>query len=118
MPEIQRVLDAGVVDLPRLELGAGGAYAALTSFTHFHGAEVAGSGFPDMVVDTEELRVLDTRTGAALARYRSWCDGVITVTITTEYNGWQCAALAGQTAPVTHDLEHHVASLAFLYGQR
>ena len=56
MPEIQRVLDAGVVNLDRLELGAGGAYVALTSFAHFHGAEVAASGFPDMVVDTEELR--------------------------------------------------------------
>ena len=40
------------------------------------------------------------------------------MTITTDYNGWQCAANAGQTGPAASGLEHHVASLAFLYGQR
>lgn len=40
------------------------------------------------------------------------------MTITTDYNGWQCASAAGQTAAAMHGLEHHVASLAFLYGQR
>jgi hypothetical protein len=117
MPEVQRVLDATQVVLDRLELGAGGDYVALTTQAHFHGAEIAAEAFPDMTVDTEELRVLDAHTGAAIERYRSWCDGVI-VPGTDDITSWQCATVAGQTAPASPALEHHIASMAFLFGKR
>lgn len=113
---VQRLLDASAVSLDHLELGAGGDYVALSTSAHFHGDPVIEANFPDITMDTEELRVFDAATGGAVQRYRSWCEGVI-VSVSGDIRDWQCAAIPGQTTPAS-GMDHHIASLSFLYGKK
>ena len=115
---VQRLLDASSISLDHLELGAGSDYVALSTSAHFHGAPVAQANFPDITMDTEELRVFDAATGGSVQRYRSWCEGVITFQPNTnDISDWQCAAIPGQTTPVAGS-DHHIGSLSFLYGKK
>jgi hypothetical protein len=116
-PDIQRDLRASSVVFEHLEIGAGGDYVALTTSAHFHGAEVPGIFFPDMTIDTEELRVFAAATGGVLQRYRSWCDGVLSGS-SADISDWECSAATGQSAPATLPLEHHIGSMTFLFGKK
>jgi hypothetical protein len=116
-PDIQRDLSATSIVFDHLEVGAGGDYIALTTSAHFHGAEILGL-FPDMAIDTEELRVFAAATGGVLQRYRSWCDGVLSFGSGNDISDWECAAAVGQSAPAAGTLEHHIGSMTFLFGKK
>jgi hypothetical protein len=116
-PDVRRQLSASSVVFGHLEIGAGGDYVALTTSAHYHGAEIASLGIPDMTIDTEELRVFSAATGAIVQRYRSWCDGVLLLG-PGDISGWECAAAAGQSAPAADQFEHHIGSMTFLFGKR
>ncbi|HEY0195443.1 MAG TPA: hypothetical protein VGC42_30215, partial [Kofleriaceae bacterium] len=122
---VQRQLGATSVVLGQLEIGAGGDYAALTTTAHFHGDAVAPANIPMFEIDTEELRVFDASTGGAVQRYRSWCDGVITLSGNNRAIGdWACASASGQSAPAPDNpmtnasYDHHISSMTFLYGKK
>jgi hypothetical protein len=116
-PEVRRQLDASSVAFDHLEIGAGGDYIALTTSAHFHGPELVQVGFPDMTIDTEELRVFDAATGGIVQRYRSWCDGVLVIG-GGDISGWECALSAGQTAAAADMYEHHLNSMTFQFGKK
>jgi len=115
-PDVQRLLSASSVVFNHLEVGAGGDYVALTTSAHFHAPQIRNL-FPDMTIDTEELRVFAAATGGILQRYRSWCDGILR-NDGTEFSGWECTAATGQSAPATDALEHHIGSMTFLFGKK
>ena len=115
--DVQRKLSASSVVIPHLEVGAGGDYIALTTSAHFHGDEIVDL-FPEMTIDTEELRVFAAATGGVIARYRSWCDGIIIRRRVLELSGWECSAAAGQSAAFDDTLEHHIGSMTFLFGKK
>jgi hypothetical protein len=117
LPEVRRQLDASSAVFAHLEVGAGGDYVALTTSAHFHGSELVEVSFPDMTIDTEELRVFDAATGGIVQRYRSWCDGLILIN-PGDIRGWECASTAGQTAATTAVYEHHLNSMTFLFGKK
>lgn len=117
LSEVRRQLDASSVVFNHLEIGAGGDYIVLTTRAHFHGAEIATAGFPDITIDTEELRVFGA-TGSAVQRYRSWCDGVVDPQSGFDFMNWECAALAGQSTAAADTLEHHVGSMTFQFGKK
>jgi len=114
---VQRQLDATSAVFAHLEVGAGGDYVALTTSAHFHGAAVAAASFPDMTIDTEELRVFDASTGGIVQRYRSWCDGVVLLG-GKDIQDWVCASTAGQTEAADPALEHHIGSMTFTFGKK
>lgn len=115
---VLRQLDATSATFGHLEVGAGGDYVALTTSAHFHGDAVAAANFPELTIDTEELRVFDAATGGVVQRYRSWCAGVINIgDPTTDIGRWSCALAAGQTAAATN-FDHHIASMTFMFGKR
>jgi len=70
-----------------------------------------------MEIESQELRVIDTATGAPVQRYRSWCDGVLTLTF-GDIDGWYCATAPGQLAPDTFMYEHRISSMTFQYGKK
>ncbi|HMG57799.1 MAG TPA: hypothetical protein VK601_30065, partial [Kofleriaceae bacterium] len=105
-PDVQRQLSASSVVIQHLEVGAGGDYIALTTNAHFHGAAIPGL-FPEMTIDTEELRVFAAASGGVIQRYRSWCDGVL-INDGSELSGWECSAATGQSAAFDDIYEHHV----------
>ena len=115
-PDVQRLLSASSVVFNHLEVGAGGDYVALTTSAHFHAAAIRNL-FPDMTIDTEELRVFAAASGGIVQRYRSWCDGVLR-NDGTEFSGWECTAATGQSAPAADALEHHIGSMTFLFGKK
>jgi len=114
---VQRQLSAGSVAFGHLEVGAGGDYVALTTSAHFHGAPVLAANFPDITIDTEELRVFDAASGGVVQRYRSWCAGVVRSTF-GDIGPWACASTAGQTAASADMYEHHIGSMTFLFGKK
>ena len=117
LPEVQRQLDATSVVVDHLEVGAGGDYVAITTSAHFHGARLSAVSFPDMTIDTEELRVFDAATGGVVQRYRSWCDGLVLLT-SGDIRDWECAPTVGQTAASDPMYEHHIDSMTFLFGKK
>jgi len=118
LPEVQRQLDATSVEIKHLEVGAGGDYVALTTKANFHGALLSAVSFPDMTVDSEELRVFDASSGGNVQRYRSWCDGVL-IPDPGVITDWECALAAGQTAPPsTTTWDHRINSMTFLFGKK
>lgn len=116
MPDVQRLLSASSVTFGHLEVGAGGDYVALSTSAHFHAAQIRNL-FPEMTIDTEELRVFAAATGGIVQRYRSWCDGVL-LNDGSELSGWECTAATGQSAPAADMFEHHIGSMTFLFGKK
>jgi hypothetical protein len=115
---VQRQLDASSVVFGHLEVGAGGDYVALTTRASFHGAPVPEANFPDITMDTEELRVFDAATGGVVQRYRSWCQGSV-LSLSTDIGPWACASTAGQTAPARmSNLDHQISSMTFQFGKK
>jgi hypothetical protein len=114
---VQRQLDATSAVFGHLEIGAGGDYVALTTSAHFHGDPVAAANFPEMTIDTEELRVFDAATGGVVQRYRSWCSGVLNFASVDDIERWACASTTGQTAAAM-TFDHHIASMTFMFGKR
>lgn len=116
-PGVQRELDASTAVFNQLEVGAGGDYVALTLASQYHGDAVFQANFPQMDVEAEELRVLDASSGAAIERYRSWCDGVLLIQ-TGDIPDWACATQTGQSAPTNPMYEHKISSMTFLFGKK
>ncbi|HET7500555.1 MAG TPA: hypothetical protein VFK02_06110 [Kofleriaceae bacterium] len=117
-PGVERKLDASSATFNHLEVGAGGDYVALTTTAHLHGGAVTEANFPEMTIDTDELRVFDAATGGAVQRYRSWCDGVFIVTRSLDIDNWECAATVGQTEPADGSYEHKISSMTFQFGKK
>ena len=116
-PGVQRELDASTAVFNHLEVGAGGDYVALTLAAQYHGDAVYAANFPQMDIESEEMRVLDASSGAAVERYRSWCDGVLLIA-TGDIPDWACATQTGQSAPTNPNYEHKIASMTFLFGKK
>jgi hypothetical protein len=116
-PGVQRQLDASTAVFNHLEVGAGGDYVALTLASTYHGDAVFAANFPEMDIEAEELRVLDASSGAAVERYRSWCDGVLLIQ-SGDIQDWACATQSGQSAPTNPMYEHKIASMTFLFGKK
>ena len=100
-----------------LEVGAGGDYVAASIASTYHGDAIPDANFPEMDVETEELRVFDAASGGIVQRYRSWCDGSYLVKI-GDIDTWECAVTTGQTAPANINLDHKIASMTFLFGKK
>jgi hypothetical protein len=113
---VQRQLDATSATVDHLEIGAGGRFAALTTSAQFDGKAVTKANFPDMNIETEELRVFDATSGAAVQRYRSWCDGVLGIA-QGDIDSWACASTTGQAA-AADSFDHRIASMTFLFGKK
>ena len=116
-PGVQRELDASTAVFNQLEVGAGGDYVAVTLASTYHGDAVFQANFPQMDVEAEELRVLDASSGAAVERYRSWCDGVLLIQ-SGDIPDWACATQTGQSAPTNPMYEHKISSMTFLFGKK
>ncbi len=116
-PGVQRELDASAVTFTGLEVGAGGDYVALTLASTYEGQAYIDANFPRMEIESQELRVFDASTGAAVQRYRSWCDGVLYITL-GDIEDWHCAITSREMAPTDIDLEHRINSMTFLYGKK
>ena len=117
-PGVQRSFDADTAVFNQLEVGAGGDYVATTTSAHFAGAAISASNFPQMDIVADELRVVDAASGAAVQRYRSWCDGTITIRNLNEIDSWGCATETGQSAPSNPNLEHKLSSMTFTFGKK
>jgi hypothetical protein len=115
-PGVQRQLDAGAAVVEHLEIGAGGRYVALTTSAQFDGQAVLQANFPDMTIETEELRVFDAATGGIIQRYRSWCSGVLGIA-PGDIDNWACASTTGQMA-AARNFDHHINSMTFLFGKK
>lgn len=117
-PGVQRKLDAMTVTFKHLEVGAGGDYIAATVAATYEGARVFDA-FPRMEWESEDLRVLETSTGATVQNYRSWCDGVMYIQDPVfDIYPWHCAKAAGQSAPDDINLEHRINSMSFQFGKK
>lgn len=116
-PGVQRELDASTAVFNQLEVGAGGDYVAVTLASQYHGDAVFAANFPQMDVEAEELRVLDASSGAAVERYRSWCDGVLLIQA-GDIPDWACATQSGESAPTNTMYEHKISSMTFLFGKK
>jgi hypothetical protein len=116
-PGVERRLAAQSATFLHLEVGAGGDYIAAAIEGDFFGNRVSASNFPQMTIETRELRVFDAASGGAVQRYRSWCDFSY-VYATSDIRDWECANTTGQTAPPTIDREHRLSSMAFLFGKK
>lgn len=117
-PGVQRLLDADRAAFGQLEVGAGGDYVAATMISHFFGNRVSPANFPEMDIDTEELRVFDPASGGVIQRYRSWCSGSYSVLSINDIDEWACATTTGQTAPERFALEHRISSMTFVFGKK
>ncbi len=116
-PGVQRRLSADSAIFNGLEVGAGGDYIAMTLSSTYTGQAIPAASFPQMTIESQELRVIDAATGAAVQRYRSWCDGTLLIAPGDILN-WGCATSPGQSAPTNLNLEHRIASMTFQYGKK
>jgi hypothetical protein len=116
-PGVERRLAAQSATFLHLEVGAGGDYIAAAIEGDFVGSRVTASNFPQMIIETRELRVFDAASGGAVQRYRSWCDFVY-ISAGSDIRDWDCATATGQTAPPTIEREHRLSSMAFLFGKK
>ncbi|HSD88490.1 MAG TPA: hypothetical protein VLB44_13275, partial [Kofleriaceae bacterium] len=116
-PGVQRELNAQSVAFTALEVGAGGDYVAMTLAAKYAGAAIIEANFPQMEIESQELRVIDASTAAVVQRYRSWCDGVIYYTL-GDISDWGCATSPGQTAPTNPNFEHRISSMTFQFGKK
>ena len=117
-PGVERRLTAQTATFLQLEIGAGGDYVAATTAGTFHGVRVSAANFPEMDMETRELRVFDAASGGAVERYRSWCSGTLQVLTGSDIDPWRCATSTGQTAPMTADRAHRLSSMTFLFGKK
>ncbi len=117
-PGVERRLSGQSATFQQLEIGAGGEYVAAASAGRFFGARVSAANFPQMDLETRELRVFDAATGGIVQRYRTWCDGVFTVGSFNDIDDWSCATTTGQGAPDDPMREHRLSSMTFLFGKK
>jgi hypothetical protein len=116
-PGVQRQLSSDSAIFNQLEVGAGGDYIATTLSSTYTGNAIPQASFPEMTIESQELRVVDAATGAVVQRYRSWCDGVLLISPGDILN-WACATSPGQSAPTNPNYEHRIGSMTFQYGKK
>jgi hypothetical protein len=117
-PGVERRLAGQSATFQQLEVGAGGEYVAAATAGKFFGPRVSAANFPQMDLETRELRVFDAATGGIVQRYRTWCDGVFTVVSFNDIDDWSCATTTGQGAPDDPLREHRLSSMTFLFGKK
>lgn len=116
-PGVERRLAAQSAKFMALEIGAGGDYVAATIAGEFLGVRVSPANFPEMTIETEELRVFDAASGGSVQRYRSWCDGSFTTLSVNDIDEWSCTTSTGQTGP-RDGFEHRINSMTFQFGKK
>lgn len=114
---VQRQLPATAAAITHLEIGAGGDFVALSTRSRFEGPAIRNLLFPRMNITTEELRVFDAASGGNVQRYRSACDGSITIAVGDEFDNWDCATSPGQLAAAL-DHDHAIRSMTFQFGKK
>jgi hypothetical protein len=117
-PGVERRLPAQSATFQQLELGAGGAFVAVATAGTFYGMRVSAANFPEIDIETRELRVFDAVTGGSVQRYRSWCFGTFLTLYTSDIAPWRCATSTGQTAPATASREQRLSSMTFQFGKK
>ena len=117
-PGVERRLKGETAQFLALEVGAGGEYVAAATSGRFLGARVSPANFPQMVLETRELRVFDAGSGGIVQRYRTWCDGMFTVLSGNDIDDWSCDVQTGQNAPDDPLREHKLSSMTFLFGKK
>lgn len=115
-PDVNRSVTATSMHFSGLELGGGGDFVAFASVVSYSGEAIVEANIPKMQIDTDELWVLDTASGAIVRWYLSWCDGTIVVMF-GDIAQWGCATSTGQSAART-GFEHRIRSLAVIFGLR
>jgi len=98
-----------------LEVGAGGDYVALTTSAHFHGAEIVGAGFP---TPRWTSRSCACSRRPAAARSSATAAGATARSRSTRYSTTGAAPRWQESTPATADLNHHIASMTFLFGKQ
>lgn len=117
-PGVERRLTGVSSTFLQLEIGAGGAYVAATTANTSHGVRVSAANFPEMDIETRELRVFDAASGGSIERYLSWCFGTLTLLSSNDISPWRCATSTGQLSAATGDLERRLSSMTFLFGKK
>lgn len=117
-PGVERRLSAMSATFQQLEVGAGGDYVAAATSGRFFGARISAANFPQMDIETRELRVFDAASGGSVQRYRCWCDGSYLIQSINDIDDWKCANSTGQTAPTMITREHRLSSMTFLFGKK
>ncbi len=115
---VERRLAAMSATFQQLEVGAGGDYVAAATAGRFFGSRVTAANFPQMDIETRELRVFDAASGGSVHRYRCWCDGSYLIQSVNDIDQWRCANSTGQTAPAMIQREHKLSSMTFLFGKK
>jgi hypothetical protein len=115
---VERRLSAQASTFLQLEVAAGGDYIAAATSGNFFGTRVSAANFPEMNIETRELRVFDAASGGSVQRYRCWCDGSYMTLFSSDIRDWRCANQTGQTAPTSINREHRLSSMTILFGQK
>ena len=118
LPGVERRLPAQSATFQQLEIGAGGDYVAVATSGTFYGTRVSAANFPEINIETRELRVFDAVSGGSVQRYRSWCFGTYATLYSSDIAPWRCATSTGQTAPATASREQRLSSMAFQFGKK
>jgi len=116
-PGVERLLTAQSATFQQLEVGAGGDYIAASATGSYYGGAIIAANFPEMNIQTDELRVFDAASGGIVHRYRSWCDGFYRVAL-GDIDTWECSLITGQTAPAVAARRHRIQSMTTLFGKK
>lgn len=117
-PGVLRRLDAEALQFLHLEVGAGGDYLAWTLDAKYHGDPVPEAGMPEMFMQTQELRVIDTSTRAVVQNYRATCEGSFRPTSFTDILDWVCSVSPGQVEASKAEYDHRINSMSFQFGKK
>lgn len=114
---VLRRLDPVDVHFQHLEIGAGGDYVAWTLAATYHGDAVFDANVPEMDIQTDELRVADTSSGALIMNYRSTCEGSILVSF-GDIPYWFCSLSPGQVEAGDLSYFHRISAMTFQFGNK
>jgi hypothetical protein len=117
-PGVLRRLDAQSVTFVGLEVGAGGDYVAWAIAAKYFGGAIPDVFFPEISIETQELRVLDVSTNAFVQNYRSSCEGTFRNTTGFDVVPWSCALSPGQIESSKLEYDHTINSMTFQFGKK
>jgi len=117
-PGVLRRLDAQALRFIELEVGAGGDYVAWAISAKYHGDAIQDAFFPEIDVETNELRVVDVSTGAVVQNYRSTCEGTFRPTDPFDIVPWFCSLSPGQVEASAAQYDHRINSMTFQFGKK
>jgi hypothetical protein len=118
-PGLLRRLDAVSASFVNLEIGAGGDYVAWALAATYHGDAYPDAYIPQIDIDTQELRMIDTSTGALILNYRSVCEGTFTPTDPFfDIQDWACSLSPGQLEASDSQYDHRINGMTFQFGKK